>query len=112
MRTLTFKMPLFPSTVRVFFSLEAFLKRYPSDYDYGHYKAFVCTRHDGVCMVFKPEYFKESLLAHESVHAAWYVLDYAQVKVDFTNDEPLAYAVEHIYEQVYRHWKKESAKCD
>lgn len=55
-----------------------------------------------VAMTFLDEsYHKASIIAHESVHAAWFVLDLAGVKTSFKNQEPLAYMTEYICGQVH-----------
>lgn len=43
------------------------------------------------------------VLAHECVHAAWHVLDYAGVEVDYENHEALAYLVDHIFKEGYQY---------
>lgn len=39
------------------------------------------------------------VLCHESVHAAWRILDYVGVKVKHSNHEALAYLTEYIFEE-------------
>lgn len=110
MRQLKIKMPLFPSTIRVFFDLAEYITSYPhvSHIDFSCYKAFVQEQRNGICMVLIN--YSDAVLAHESVHAAYAVLNYTGVKVDYTNDEPLAYCVERIFKKVQEHRFKELAK--
>lgn len=112
MRMIKFKMPLFPSTIKIFFCLEDYLNMYPSERTnrFEHYNAFVQEQRDGICLVIIN--YSDKLLAHESVHAAWAVLNYVGVKVDYYNDEPLAYCVDYIFGKVQEHRRKELAKCD
>ena len=37
-------------------------------------------------------------LCHESVHAAWFLLDHARIKVDVHNHEALAYLTDWIFD--------------
>lgn len=45
----------------------------------------------------------EDTLVHESVHAAWDVLNHAQVDVYYENHESLAYLTDWIYSQCRPH---------
>lgn len=112
MRPMNFKMPLYPARVRVFFSLEDFYHKYPEEAykDATGFKAFVCEKDGVVCMVFIN--YSDTNLAHESVHAAWAILEWTGVKVSYDNDEPLAYCVDYIFGKVQTYWQKELAKCD
>lgn len=53
-------------------------------------------------IVFKePRYMTPEVIAHESTHAAWFVLHMAGVKVTFANHEQLAYLVGYFAEQLH-----------
>lgn len=113
MKPMNFKAPLFPARLRVFFCIEDYLKRYPerADRDISDYDAFVADGDNGVISIVLLKY-SEATLAHECVHAAWAVLNYAGVYAEHNNDEPLAYLVGHIFDKVQKHHKKESANDD
>jgi hypothetical protein len=111
MKTLVFRMPLFPSRIKVFFGLDLYCKTYnETKSELDKYGAFVSVKGEDICMVFNDNCYSEGLLAHESVHAAWNVLDNACVKVTFDNDEPLAYCTQYIFERVQSHYNKEKSK--
>lgn len=108
MKSLTFKAPLFPGRIRVFFfSLEDFNKADPDTIGktFDGYDAFFWERKIGFCIVFLK--YSDNALAHEAVHCAWSVLENAGVKVSYDNDEPLAYLVDRIVERVQKHRAKE-----
>lgn len=108
MKPMNFKAPLFPARIRVFFSVEDYFKKYPkrASADTTGFDAFVADGGDGVISMVLIEY-SEANLAHECVHAAWAVLNYAGAYVEHNNDEPLAYLVGHIFERVQKHYNKE-----
>lgn len=47
-----------------------------------------------------PDSATESMIAHEAVHLAMFILDWVGVKVDAENHEALAYLVEHIVRNI------------
>lgn len=112
MRMMNFKMPLYPARIRVFFCLNDFYAKYPEEAykDATGFKAFVCEKEGVICIVFIA--YTDATLAHESVHAAWAVLNWTGVKVSYDNDEPLAYCVDYIFGKVQAHRQKELTKCD
>jgi len=107
MKPMNFKTPLFPSRIRVFFSLDDFYAKYPEEQvkDATGFKAFVCEKNGIICLVLVE--YSEVTLVHECVHVAWAVLNFTGVHVDYHNDEPLAYLVDHIFERVQKHHAKE-----
>ena len=42
-----------------------------------------------------------STINHESIHAAWYILDYVGVIVNADNHEALTYLTQYIFDNVY-----------
>lgn len=58
-----------------------------------------------VYLIFGPKFkfgdrkLTPGLIAHESLHAANFILDYVGVKADYDNDEPQAYLLEWIVNQ-------------
>ncbi|QZA71175.1 hypothetical protein AH01_57 [Pantoea phage AH01] len=110
MKPFSFRAPLFPARVRVFFSLEDYYKKYPerANENTTNFEAFVADGGSGVISLVLIKY-SDANLAHECVRAAWAVLNYACAYVEHDNDEPLAYMVGHIFDKVQKHYKKESA---
>lgn len=51
-----------------------------------------------------------STIAHECLHLAHYILDEVYAKPDFHNDEPLAYLLSYIIDEVYKYLKKNKVK--
>lgn len=107
MKPFTFLMPLFPARIRVFFSFEDFVSRYPSEADLitANYNAFVTAMPDGICMVFVN--YTDRVLVHESIHAAMHVMLRCAVAVDAHNDEPLAYSTDYIFHRVQQYRAKD-----
>jgi len=50
-------------------------------------------------------------IAHEAAHAAAFILGDRGVAPDFINDEPVAYLIEWITNEVYKHMKKHNLKA-
>jgi hypothetical protein len=51
-------------------------------------------------IILLPTKVSSSILAHEAIHAAYSILDYAHVKVDSDNHEALTYLVGYIMEEI------------
>lgn len=51
-------------------------------------------------------------LAHEAVHAASFVFDSRGVQPDFNNDEPQAYLVEYIVDELVKYCKSKGFKIN
>lgn len=62
-----------------------------------HLAAYVCNVSDGVLVRFyNIDCMTLQNIAHESTHAALYVSDYIGLKLDYNNQEPLAFLVDCI----------------
>ena len=101
------KIAIYEAKIRVYFSLEKYLKDFPhrKNKDYSHTNAFAITEAIGPCVV----YIKEpcqSLVMHESIHAAWDVLNHVGVNVDYDNQEALTYLAEYIFTETLKLWNK------
>ena len=57
----------------------------------------------GLMVIFKnSECLTSSNITHESIHVAMDILDYVGVKIDYDNQEPLAYLAGWVTECVYK----------
>ncbi len=50
---------------------------------------------EGILM-YLPESYNEFVLAHECIHASWYILDNRGIELDWDNHESLTYLVEYL----------------
>lgn len=76
----------------------------PKGYEPEHWGAiaFEADRNDnhGVFVLLRPD-AKPSIIAHEAVHLANYILSHAGVKLDPQNDEPQAYLVGWLVDEIH-----------
>lgn len=100
-------LAIYEAKVRVYFSLEKYLKDFPhrKNKDYSHTNAFATTEAIGPCVVYIREP-SPSLVMHESIHAAWDILDHVGVNVDYDNQEALTYMAEYIFTETLKLWSK------
>lgn len=107
----TIKIPLFPSTVCVWFSVEQY-EEDTGDKGFPRTAGAATWPHpDGADIVFGK--YTVEYAAHEAVHAAWACLSAVGVKSNVGNQEPLAYLVGHITEKlVLEHMKWERKQND
>jgi len=69
--------------------------------------AVVYTNHETglIVMAFKPERLDYGVVAHESVHAAYHILDHVGVQFDVCNHEAFAYLVGYLTELVWKDFR-------
>lgn len=59
--------------------------------------AYVCNTENGVLVRFSnASCMTVQVIAHESTHAALYVFDYMGCKIDYNNQEPIAFLIDCI----------------
>lgn len=77
------------------FLKEKFKEEIPSFDD--RLAAYVCNTNDGVLIRFYDiNCMSTQTIAHESTHAALYVFDYLGCKIDYNNQEPIAFLIDCI----------------
>jgi hypothetical protein len=54
---------------------------------------------DGIYM-YIPEEYDEFIIAHECIHAGWYILENVGVDLDVDNHEALAYLVMYLMKEI------------
>jgi len=101
------KIPLYQTSVFVFFSEEHWKEHSGEDRDENCY-GFCEDRKYGADIVFFEK--RNSTIAHEAVHAAWACLAVSGITVDRKNQEPLAYIVGYIVEQIYKGYERYEQK--
>lgn len=106
-----FLVPIYGITFIINFDPNLHNKLSGSEIDPMCYKGVVTTT-PGYPMVitFDPGSYKSSLAVHESIHAAWRVLDFVEVLVDSENQEALCYLSEWIFDQIERYYKELNSK--
>jgi len=109
------KTPLYRVTIELSFDMQEAYDRYglgKPDPNYDGEVSFI-TNLDGmthISIIIPYETYSANVLAHESVHAAWRVLDLVGIKATSDNDEPLAYLVGWIAGEVNNKFAKEVKK--
>ena len=71
----------------------------------GHYQVLRNGEFRDMCVIIY-EGYEDQYIYHESLHAAYDILDYVGVEVTVNDDEALAYLMEYIADQVLRTLKK------
>ena len=103
------KFKIYPGKLRVYFSLEKYLKDFPDRKgdDYALTNAFATVEHIGPCVVYIREP-SPSLVMHEAIHSAWDVLNHVGIRVDHDNHEALTYLAEYIFTETLKLWTRYS----
>lgn len=102
------KLDIYPAKVRVYFSLEKYLKDFPgrSGDNFDGTNAFAAVEAIGPVVVYirAPTH---SLVLHEAIHSAWDVLNHVGIEVTHDNHEALTYLVEYIFTETLKLWSKQ-----
>ena len=101
------KIPLYRTTVFVFFSAEHY-ESHSREKDEGNSYGVCIDRSYGADIVFYEK--RPDTIAHEAVHAAWACLDVTGIDVDRENHESLAYVVGYIVAEIYKGYERYEQK--
>lgn len=102
------KIPLYRTTVFVFFSAEHY-ESHSGEKDEGKSYGVCIDRSYGADIIFYEK--RPDTIAHEAVHAAWACLDVTGIDVDRENHESLAYITGFIVAEIYKGYERYEQKA-
>lgn len=78
---------------------------YNPKFDINQYESFVTFQNE-VIYIFVRSKTDAGVIAHESIHIANYIFKHANIEFDINNDEPYAYLMGWVVEEIHKAIKK------
>jgi len=67
----------------------------------NNFEGYTMDSEEGI-MMYLPEDYDDSIVAHECIHASWFILDGVGIELDVDNHEALAYLVSYLMKKIKR----------